>query len=72
MFIKIQNTILSKQSIVTIKPITSSIGRGRPEDERAWYIEVIQYENTERFEFNSRAERDAEIERLWHKLTQPY
>ena len=72
MFIRIQNTIISKQSIITIKPITSSVGKGRPEDEREWYVNVIQYDNEERFQFTSRKERDAEIERLWNILTQPY
>ena len=72
MFIRIQNTIISKQSIITIKPITSSVGKGRLEDEREWYVNVIQYDNEERFQFNSRKERDAEIERLWRILTQPY
>lgn len=72
MFIRIQNTIISKQSIITIKPITSSVGRGRPEDEREWYIDIIQYDHEERFQFNSRAERDKEIERLWDKLTKLY
>ena len=63
MFIRVQNTIISKQSIIAIKPITLN---------DVYYIAVIQYENIERFSFNNCAERDAEIERLWKKLIQPY
>ena len=67
-FIKVQNTIIAVDAIISIKQVVTSVGKGRPEDERHWNLYVITAEERFSFDFKSRKEMEDEFESLWHYL----
>lgn len=68
MFIRIQDKIFAKSAIEAITLETTTVGRGRPEDERAWYINVECKETHHRIEYPSRDARSKALDEIWAEL----
>ena len=71
MFIKLQEHIIAVRSIQAIYPRTDTVGKGKPEDERAWYI-VVECTTGREFTipYDSRANRDKILKYVWMVLSE--
>lgn len=69
-FIRIQNTVLAVDAIISIEQEVSTVGKGRPEDERGWALCVKTATDHFYFRYNSRKEMEADFESLWNYLAE--
>ena len=67
-FIRIQNTVLAVDAIISIEQEVSTVGKDRPEDERGWALFVKTAVSDFRFRYNSRKEIEIDFENLWSYL----
>lgn len=65
MFIKLKEHIIALDSIQAMYPKTDTVGRGRIEDERAWYIIVDCHNHSYSIAYESREERDRILRLTW-------
>ena len=68
MFIRVQDNIFAKSAIEAITTETAAVGRGRPEDERAWFILIECREARHRIEYPSRDARAKALDEIWEEL----
>lgn len=69
MFIKFNDTIIAKASILKIKPCVRSIGDHRLVDEREWRLDVYTTHGVCRFWYPDRADMEKAFAEAWDNLS---